>query len=157
MARQWSRRTLLASTPAAALSLLSGCSSLPSTSPESTSPTVHVQLNNDDSERYVLEVAMVQSDGNDLSKSTEAVREFELEPANGREDPYQSPDVLSVENRPYIVRAVVAEREATQAHYHYIPDCEFFEGHDDRIRISVRTPDGQSQPDIQFDQDRCFE
>lgn len=157
MSRQWSRRTLLASAPAAALPLLSGCSGPPFSSSQSSSPTVKVQLANYDSERYMLEVAMVRTDGNDLSNATEAAGEFGLEPAGGREEPYQLPEALSVENRPYIVRAVVAEREATQAHYHYIPDCELSEGQDDRIRIIVRSPDGQSLPAIKFGQDRCYE
>lgn len=100
---------------------------------------------------------MVRTDGSDLSNATEAGGEFRLEPASGREEPSQLPDALSVENRPYIVRAVIAERETTQAHYHYIPDCESSAGQGDRIRIIVRTPTEQSQPTIDFNQDRCYE
>lgn len=147
MSRRWSRRRLLAGVAGVGLTWLSGCGS------GSESSSLPVEIVNFTAEPQILDVELVRRDAEDRSDATVLRQSYELEPSEGDGQEYTIPDVPTVPNQRYLVRARIGGTRIPTRHYHYVPDCVGVEGHEDRLYVAVT--DTESGLSVSFDQNGC--
>ena len=148
MRDSWSRRRLLAAAGTVGIGSLAGCGMLPTDSRE----PLPVEIANFTTETQYLDVELVRRDATDLSAGTALSESYELEPSEAGEEEYTVPELPTVPNRPYTVRANLGGRALTR-HYHYVPDCVGVETHDDRLYVWVES--SENGVTISFDQNGC--
>ena len=78
---------------------------------------------------------------------------YELEPSEGDGEQYVVPDLPTVPNRRYLVRAHIGGTRIPTRHYHYVPDCETAESQDDRLYVWVQQ--SENGVTVAFDQNGC--
>lgn len=146
MGEPLSRRCVLHSVVAGvSITSLAGCSAL-----DSEPSLIPVEIANYTPERHEITVDIIDRDAEDRSDGTVLREVYKLEPyEDGKE--YTVPDVPTVPNRPYIVRAKIDAK--TPRHYHYIPDCKTRENREDKLYLSVQPTENGAT--VRFYQDGC--
>ncbi len=131
------------------MALLSGCNGVLGGNSRLT-----LTLLNFDDESHVLDLVLLEADGNEHSESVVLREEFEL-PSDDSEEvgAIEKPDL--VRSRKYLVRASLRDDESVRDVYHFYPDCGDRDEPGEELYVEVHREDDDAEPDIGFKQNRC--
>ncbi|WP_226022659.1 hypothetical protein [Halomicrobium salinisoli] len=144
-----SRRDALLSVGGLGTTLLSGCNGI-----FGRKSRLSLTLLNFDDERHYLGLELLEADASEYDEAVALNEEFELPPDDGESvGSVEKPDLL--ESRKYLVRASLADVESVRDTYHFYPDCRG-DGDQDELYVEIHRPDdGDDEPYVGFQQNRC--
>lgn len=145
-----SRRKALQVGSGLGVAALAGCAGLPFVGPRLT-----LTMLNFDSEKHFLYLEILRAEGTERSESIVLQEEFELQPDESGDTEYEvkRPDIL--ESRKYVVRASLSDDQSVRATHRFYPDCTGGEDPNEELLIAVRRDPEDSEPYIEFRQNKC--
>ena len=147
---QPSRRQALVLGSGVGTALLSGCAGLPFSDSRLT-----LTLLNFDNQLHRLSVELLRTEDDELSEAIALDQEFELQPPAEESAVFSIQKPKLLESGKYIVRAHLSDNESVREQYTFYPDCTDSGEQEDRILIEIHRQEGDSEPYIRFQQDRC--